>query len=602
MRTSIIIAAYNAQNYLIDTIQSIQRQTTADWELLIVDDGSQDLTVATAQAFARRDARIRVVSQAHGGVDAARNTGFAAANVASEFLVYMDADDIWEPNALRALMATLESHPDAVAAYGLAYYMDADGQPYGGSKTAFNTVSYREVDFDQVSQTFQLPPGTYLLRRWACETAGLFDAATLGCDDWDFWLRLSLYGTFAPLPEIVIGYRRHDANLTNNRRLGELGLERFCQKKRSYEIARTVGKIPPAIPPEGDNAESENDNTAYAGGPDSDDHFVPKLCFSMCLDTNFIPGALATIRSIRRFYSPDEADIIVFLDQGAGDQGSEEFAHFCTDAQAELRHFEEIWGWLKPLVYDDPRYSTNIRHFYHPDFRLPVELEHSAEHFAVEHSAAGFNGLRHLHPLNVRAYSTGYCLCIRNYRQVVHIDADAFLLARIDVPFERHNAPDTVIAFDDGVEALENLDILFGEAKPEGLSDTLYAFNAGLVFYTNGPGVKRLMRDFMFYIESCHHYTHAGGGADQGVLRALVAIHHFSGRINFYLEEATNWNPTFRRAEDLRFDESGQRWINEDNGRTQHIWHGAGRKKLWFDQDFSSAIHRAWQWAGGSSD
>jgi predicted O-methyltransferase YrrM len=107
------------------------------------------------------------------------------------------------------------------------------------------------------------------------------------------------------------------------------------------------------------------------------------------------------------------------------------------------------------------------------------------------------------------------------------------------------------------------------------------------------------MLDFMHYIESCHHFLYSGCFADQGVLRALVAKHHLLKRINYELRDATNWNPTWGRADHLRvLPETGE-WINEQNGKPQRIWHGAGPRKLWTSQYDSESAKRAWQSVGG---
>jgi len=317
---------------------------------------------------------------------------------------------------------------------------------------------------------------------------------------------------------------------------------------------------------------------------------VRKLCFTMALDASFAPGAVGTIRSIRKFYAPDEADIVVFLDRM-----TDPFTRFCTQMQAELHHFEEIWPWLRPLVYEDPCFAHNARHYYHPDFQPAPGLD-----CALDRSPLGFGTLRHLHPLNVKAYCTGYCLCVRDYHRVVHIDADAFLLAPLDALLGRHHAPDTVVACDDGRDPLENLEALFGVSKPSDFSDALYAFNAGLVLYVNGPGVRALMRDFMFYIESCYHYRYSAHFADQGVLRALVAKHHINQGIRFELEDGATWNPTFLRADDLQYNADQQTWTNLRTGHRQHVWHSAGAEKLWTGRYESPSVNDAWRWVGGS--
>ena len=98
MRFSVIIPAYNAADTLERCLQSIQGQSFLDFQALIVDDGSGDGTGKLAGSFAARDPRFRLISTAHRGAGAARNTG--AEQAAGEYLVYLDADDYWIDNRL----------------------------------------------------------------------------------------------------------------------------------------------------------------------------------------------------------------------------------------------------------------------------------------------------------------------------------------------------------------------------------------------------------------------------------------------------------------------------------------------------------------------
>jgi hypothetical protein len=107
--------------------------------------------------------------------------------------------------------------------------------------------------------------------------------------------------------------------------------------------------------------------------------------------------------------------------------------------------------------------------------------------------------------------------------------------------FDKYPEPNTVIGFDDGFqERLPNLKSLYGVENPQNFNGEQYAFNTGVIFYVNGPGVKQLARDFMFYIESCCHYTHSGFYADQGLLHAIVAKHEIVGNITFRMEDGTS--------------------------------------------------------------
>ena len=118
------------------------------------------------------------------------------------------------------------------------------------------------------------------------------------------------------------------------------------------------------------------------------------------------------------------------------------------------------------------------------------------------------------------------------------------------------------------------------------------------MFYINGPAIKELMLDFCFYTESNYHFDKNTGACDQGLLRALVAKHHFKGLINYHmLDTAANWNPTGGRGYKLEL--VGDTWINKDNGQVQKIYHAAGVEKLWTKKHPSPSVNKAWQWVGG---
>src|SRR5262245_46364723 len=93
-RISIVIPTYNSEDYLAQTLDSGLAQTCGDWEVVVYDDGSRDGTVAVANRYSANDRRIRVLQGRNGGVAAARNQGFAAANPASEFVIFLDHDDL----------------------------------------------------------------------------------------------------------------------------------------------------------------------------------------------------------------------------------------------------------------------------------------------------------------------------------------------------------------------------------------------------------------------------------------------------------------------------------------------------------------------------
>ena len=105
---SLIVPVYNVENYLSSCVDSILAQTCTDFECILVDDGSQDGSARLCDAYASRDARIRVVHQANAGVSSARNAGIQVAR--GEWVTFVDADDCIHPEYLQLLLTAAETH------------------------------------------------------------------------------------------------------------------------------------------------------------------------------------------------------------------------------------------------------------------------------------------------------------------------------------------------------------------------------------------------------------------------------------------------------------------------------------------------------------
>ena len=120
---TVIVPAYNAEKYLRTCLESVTGQTFTSWELIIADDGSTDSTGAIADEYAAKDGRIKVLHLNRHGVSAARNACIDAAN--GKYLAYVDADDLLEPDYLKALYEkSEESNADIMQC---SFFVDADG-------------------------------------------------------------------------------------------------------------------------------------------------------------------------------------------------------------------------------------------------------------------------------------------------------------------------------------------------------------------------------------------------------------------------------------------------------------------------------------------
>jgi len=242
---SIIVPAHNSAGFIGQTLASIRAQSVEDWECVVVDDGSRDETCAVVEAVCAIDGRVRLVRQSCGGSSLARNRGFLESSAASEFVSFMDADDIWEPDALATLLVRLRECQEAVGAHGIAEFIDSAGNPinpggfaaFGRRRLGYQDGRIREWPLDEPTVFETLvwtgplyPPGLLLARRDAYERAGLFDVRLRHCEDWDMCIRLSRLGRLEFVNKVLLSYRRHALNQSNNRSASGQMARRLHQK------------------------------------------------------------------------------------------------------------------------------------------------------------------------------------------------------------------------------------------------------------------------------------------------------------------------------------------------------------------------------------
>lgn len=228
---SIVIPAYNAAPWLGMTVSSIFGQTMAHWELVIVNDGSTDATPTIADQLAGMEHRIKVLHQVNGGLCQARNAGYRLTDARSPYIIFLDADDLWENDALELLITELEAHPNCHASYGLARYIDFQGtliqegelekyhrERWGvkdgkiflwpdGEPTSFGVFALG----DRITSV-----GAVMLRRSILDKVGTFTEELKFWEDWDLWLRICQQGPMHFFDKPILRYRRHTTNLSSN--------------------------------------------------------------------------------------------------------------------------------------------------------------------------------------------------------------------------------------------------------------------------------------------------------------------------------------------------------------------------------------------------
>jgi glycosyltransferase involved in cell wall biosynthesis len=222
----VVIAAFNAEAFIAATLQSVVDQTFSDWTCAIVDDGSTDGTGSIAREFAAADRRFSVVRVANGGHCAARNLAIDALSSRVDAITVMDADDVWLPHALDALVTRVRARPDCIGAHALGEFIDAAGELVAGEEFSRfgrerrtgrsgrlrNCPPERDTTFDVLATASTVfPPGLLLMRREIYARVGGYDPVSVE-GDWDLLLRATRHGPLAYVDEVVVHYRRHATN------------------------------------------------------------------------------------------------------------------------------------------------------------------------------------------------------------------------------------------------------------------------------------------------------------------------------------------------------------------------------------------------------
>ena len=172
-------------------------QGFADWEMVVVDDGSRDGTGMVVAA--RRDPRIRLIRQENAGVSAARSRAMAEAR--GEAVLFLDADDWLAPDALERLHAALEAAPGAVGAYGAFAFVAEAARP-GDPPLRTRPGPFPAGDILErlLVENLFANGGHLLVRREAVCRAGPFLRHVRYGEDWEYWVRLALQGPFVVVP------------------------------------------------------------------------------------------------------------------------------------------------------------------------------------------------------------------------------------------------------------------------------------------------------------------------------------------------------------------------------------------------------------------
>lgn len=203
---------YNGEKYVRQSIDSLLAQTWADWELIVVNDGSRDRTADILSTYS--DARVQVHHQANGGEAVARNKGLDLAQ--GEYISFLDADDLYMPNALKDMAGYMDVHPEYGVIFADGTIIDENDSPHG-TLTAIRPGIFTGNILEQLvldSSVLTVPVCTMMRSRAVRQAGARFDPRLVIGPDWDFWIQMAHKVPFGYLDRLTCCYRVHTGNIS----------------------------------------------------------------------------------------------------------------------------------------------------------------------------------------------------------------------------------------------------------------------------------------------------------------------------------------------------------------------------------------------------
>lgn len=197
---SVIIPAFNAENYIGEAISSVLNQDFKDYEIIVINDGSTDQTVRIVSDFS--DYRINLINQPNSGISKARNRGIEESK--GQYIAFLDADDTWFPNKLSLLVSFLNNNQEYAMVYSRGELIDSNGQligffPYKGFEG--NILKKLLLNASLIHSS------SILIQKNILDSYKGFDSNINHYEDWDLWLRIAARYKIGFLKDVLLKIR-----------------------------------------------------------------------------------------------------------------------------------------------------------------------------------------------------------------------------------------------------------------------------------------------------------------------------------------------------------------------------------------------------------
>lgn len=229
---SIVIPTYNREQILPRTLDSIATQTYRDWECIIVDDGSHDGSMDIASRYAKKDNRIKVLSNIfHKGAQGARNTGILAAD--GEWICLFDSDDLMYPDYLDKMAAAIDNKTDVVVCKALIRNTQT-----GKAQGSLDKIFSENMHADLLREKKYVAYDVTLIRKEKLIEIGLLDEQCPSMQEWDTHIRLSKVARYKAIDDILCEWFSGGEDAISTSRLKHIAGRLYIYRKHRWEFRK----------------------------------------------------------------------------------------------------------------------------------------------------------------------------------------------------------------------------------------------------------------------------------------------------------------------------------------------------------------------------
>lgn len=210
-KISVIMPVYNGEGYIRETIESVLTQTYADFEFIIIDDGSTDKTLNIVREYT--DGRIVLVEVNHGGIVSALNAGLHASK--GEYAVRIDADDVCDKTRFEKLVGYMDIHSEVVVCGSWAHKINEKSEITG--ELTYPPANHADIKKYALLHNPFIHPSV-IFRISVAKKVGMYKKFK-HTEDYEFWTRMLGEGEGYNIPEKLINYRVHSNQITRKHNL-----------------------------------------------------------------------------------------------------------------------------------------------------------------------------------------------------------------------------------------------------------------------------------------------------------------------------------------------------------------------------------------------